>query len=179
MIIIHALSNAKKIRLISDLKVFLIRELYRQSLGDKYDELFKGWNTHGPRHDPMSRFIYLLEMKNNNCFYWYQEMYLKGIDESVWETLLNLAKHNTTLVRVIQALRSLQSQLSKNHKEKYLYTMCAIAMILFENRIEWTSEASEASEASEGLMSDQEAEQLFQDHLSTWTPDNLPYGKVG
>jgi hypothetical protein len=172
--IIRVMSEAKKIRLISDLKVFLIRELYRQTLGNKYDKLFNGWNEHGERTDLLSRFIYLLKNKNPNCLYWYQEMYLNKLDTDIWLTLINIVKNsNPILIKVIKTLQLLQLQLTKNHRERYLYTMCAIAFILFDDHIDWSPK-----ELSK-LMSDQKTEKIYQKHLHKWTCDNLPYGKAG
>lgn len=172
--IIRVLTTAKKIRLVNDLKVFLIRDLYRQVLGNKYDKIFSGWNEHGGQTDNMSRFIYLLRNKNPNCLHWYEQVYLQGHYNSVWGPMIDLVSGtNPTLLSVIKSLYRLQSQLTKDHRERYIYILYAIALILFEHRIDWSIQDLPV------LMTDQEAEQMYQDHLQQWRPDNLPYDKSG
>jgi len=183
--IIRLLASKPKIRLLSDLKVFMIREAYRRTLGSKYDQLFNGWNDHDQRTDPVGRFCYLLKNKNPNCLYWYPMFQDKLSEKQIWDVLLKLISENNSnpqIKSVMISLQHLQSQLTKTHREKYLYFMYAIALILFESRFTWTDQDAQVSEIDQSvlnLMTDQEAEQYYQNHWRQWRSDNLPYSKSG
>jgi hypothetical protein len=177
--IVRELVQSPKIRLLSDMKVFMLREIYRQQLGTSYDDLFNGWNEHGEHVDSLSRMIYLLEQRNPNCLYWYNELHNSGDhpshDDHMWSSIISLHVSNPQLTNVLRLLMTLQSQLPKDHRERYLYAMAGICFILVENRIDWNDTLNGPSI----LPSDQEVETLYQSHLDHWTPSNLPYGTAG
>lgn len=169
--IIKELSESKKIRLISDFKVFLLREEYRGRLGSKYDHIFNGWNDYGNSVTTVEKFVYLLNNKNPNCLYWYQQ----DPSKITWSLLLEIAKSiNKTLFRVISTLQKIQSGLTKNHREGYLYVMQAILFILFADKLELAEKVEHIP-----YMTDDEAEQLYHHHMKHWRPDNLPFKSSG
>ena len=170
---VQCLVQAPKVRLVSDLKVFMYREQHRQKLGNMYDQIFNGWNI-GSGSD-LDRMSHLLKLNNPNCLYWYKS----DNDSQIWTMLKRYIDTtdrvpNSQLSKVIDTLRQIQTQDKfKNHREGYLYTMTAIAYILFEDLVDWTPRPMIP------LMSDQEALNIYQHHIDTWTPDNLPYGNTG
>lgn len=168
--IVNVLCRSKKIRLVSDLKVFLFREEHRSILGDKFDVIFNGWNkydTDKKDPSPYERFTYLLNQHNPNCLYWYDILNKSGHDGVVWTHLL---KVNPKLV----CLQQLQSQLTKNHKESYLFTVIAIAMCLFDDMIANSSAIDESH-----LYTKEETDEIYGHHYEHWTQDNLPYKTAG
>jgi len=173
--IVRVLADAKKIRLTTDLKVFMFREAYRKSLGNKYDDIFNQWNDYGKSSSALSRFSHLLGKGNPNCLYWYQQLVDSGSVDSIWASILNVAEHkNAKIMKVLNALAELKEQLGKTHKEKFVYDMSAISLVLFNDRIDWDSELDLPD-----LMSNDQTEQLYLDHWNRWTSENLPYGAAG
>ena len=160
--IVRVLSEAKKIRLLSDIKVFLMRDIYRQRLGNQYDNIFRENTASLQARSPADKFIALLNDKNPNCLYWSQQM----TEHDLWRLL---EKYPSRASSVIKTLHQLQAQLPKDHRERTLYTMSAISMILFEDRIDWTPTHLS------GLMTDQETADLYCHHLQT----ALPHGSAG
>jgi hypothetical protein len=185
--IVQDMIASKKTRLLSDLKVFMLRETYRNDLGDQYDYLFNGWNdtgvnTRAPmgfnRFDRLNMFAHLIEQHNPNCLYWYQKMHENREESLIWKYLLESSKQVGNRLKTIQQLQIIQSQLTKNHKESYLFTVSAIMMVLFDNFIDWNHPDQEHRDLPD-LMSDLEAERMYQEHISRWSPENLPYKSAG
>ena len=173
--IVRCLAWAKKIRLLSDLKVFMARELHRKALGDQYDDLFNQWNAHGLKKDNLSRFKYLLDQCNPNCLHWYQQLYEDNQEKEIWLTIFNVAeKKNAQLMPILNSVSDLKIQLGKTYRERNLYDMYGIALVLFHQRIDWKK-----SHDLPGLMSDEEAANMYVEHWNKWTRDNLPEGEAG
>jgi hypothetical protein len=165
--IVRALAMAPKIRLVSDFKVFKERSRYRSFLGNKHDDLYNEWNVcRGDTNTIASRFRCLLEKENPNCLYW-----LDQVDYHVWSILsaIMTGTGGGVGVEVLQRLQRIQNQLTKGHRESYLFSMFAVIMVLLRTQIDWKPRQMPT------LMTDAEANQLYQEHLAKWTPENLPY----
>ena len=176
--IVHFMTQSKKIRLVSDLKVFMLREDHRRVLGTEYDDLFNGWNDYpdpSEQVNPLDRYLYLLGIKNPNCLYWYQQL---GQPINMWSHLIKLADisthHPHEIKSLLKSLMMIQRQLpeKKVHDERYLYVMFATAIFLFEDLIDWNCPSVE-------FLGETEVNRLYEEHRKTWTPSNLPYPNVG
>jgi hypothetical protein len=153
--IVKILTCDKKIRLLSDLKIYAFRDEYKKLFGNKYDEIFA--ENVKISNDPKANFISLLKIKDPNCSYWY-----KNIDNNeLWKILMKLANDevnevnennevdkndeknevnevstvNNNLLLTLKTIRMIQSQLTKNHRESYLFDMCGISIYYFLKRL--------------------------------------------
>lgn len=165
--IIRELRSSKKIRLVSDLKVFYFRDSYREKLGEEYDYLF---------FQDEEDFESLLKNKNFNCLYLIHKNPEKT--DEYWRLILkdDSLKENKNLKITILALKKLVNQLTKKHAEKYLYLISAVAFIILRDKIDW----SDDEESIANLVSEECCRKTYEFHFEDpprystgWLPENI------
>ena len=171
--IVTAMTKSKKIRLLSDLKVYMLRDDYQKVI-DVKNPLFEGWESKGDTE--LEKFEYLFKKSNFNCLYWMSKI-LDNVKlyNDLWKILKSdsRTKNNISLLTTLNSLQILQSQLTKNHKEKYLYYIFGVALIILNDKINWKTTKQEI------LFSDEQANQKYFEFIEKWNKTNLPYTGVG